>query len=40
MKIGLQLVDDFLTTYKADITDVDTAYESLGVIDGEIQPSR
>lgn len=38
MKIGLQLVDDFLTTYKANIADVDTAYESLGVIDGEIQP--
>lgn len=38
MKIGLQLVDDFMATYKDAIDDIDEGYAYLGVIDGEIQP--
>ncbi|WP_251943398.1 HAD family hydrolase [Staphylococcus sp. Marseille-Q5304] len=38
MKIGLQLVDDFMDEYRENINDVDRAYRQLGVIDGEIQP--
>ncbi|MDV3053764.1 HAD family hydrolase [Staphylococcus ureilyticus] len=38
MKIGLQLVDDFMETYKDAIDDIDEGYAYLGVIDGEIQP--
>lgn len=38
MKIGLQLVDDFMETYKDAIDDIDEGYTYLGVIDGEIQP--
>ncbi|MEB7852454.1 HAD family hydrolase [Staphylococcus equorum] len=38
MKIGLQLVDDFMEAYKDDIHDIDTAYKHLGIVDGEIQP--
>lgn len=38
MKIGLQLVDDFMEAYKDDIHDIDAAYKHLGIVDGEIQP--
>ncbi|MDW4381184.1 HAD family hydrolase [Staphylococcus saprophyticus] len=38
MKIGLQLVDDFMEAYDQDIDDKSAAYEHLGVVDGEIQP--
>lgn len=38
MKIGLQLVDDFMETYKDSIADIDGSYAYLGIIDGEIQP--
>ena len=38
MKIGLQLVDDFMETYKDSIADIDESYAYLGIIDGEIQP--
>lgn len=37
MTIGLQLADDFIERYKGTITDVDAAYERLGIRDGEIQ---
>lgn len=38
MKIGLQLVDDFMEKYDQDIDDKSAAYAHLGVVDGEIQP--
>ncbi|OEL03431.1 HAD family hydrolase [Staphylococcus succinus] len=38
MKIGVQLVEDFMTTYQEDIKDVEAGYVYLGIIDGEIQP--
>lgn len=38
MKIGLQLVDDFMEKYDQDIDDKSVAYAHLGVVDGEIQP--
>ncbi|PHK50527.1 HAD family hydrolase [Staphylococcus edaphicus] len=38
MKIGLQLVDDFMERYEHDIDDKLAAYAYLGVVDGEIQP--
>ncbi|WP_419744312.1 HAD family hydrolase [Staphylococcus sp. LKG3-1] len=38
MKIGLQLVDDFMEAYDQDIDDKSVAYAHLGVVDGEIQP--
>ena len=38
MKIGLQLVEDFMEKYKEDINNIDESYAYLGVVDGEIQP--
>lgn len=38
MKIGLQLVDDFMEVYQNEIGDREAAYAYLGVVDGEIQP--
>lgn len=38
MKIGLQLVDDFMEVYEDEIADREAAYAYLGVVDGEIQP--
>lgn len=38
MKIGLQLVEDFMDEYDQAIDDKSAAYAHLGVIDGEIQP--
>ena len=38
MKIGLQLVDDFMEAYDQDIDDKSAAYAHLSVVDGEIQP--
>lgn len=38
MKIGLQLVDDFMEVYEDEIADREVAYAYLGVVDGEIQP--
>lgn len=38
MKIGLQLVDDFMEVYQDEIGDREAAYAYLGVVDGEIQP--
>ncbi|MGW7910896.1 HAD family hydrolase [Staphylococcus xylosus] len=38
MKIGLQLVDDFMEVYQDEIGDRKAAYAHLGVVDGEIQP--
>ncbi|WP_436961040.1 HAD family hydrolase [Staphylococcus xylosus] len=38
MKIGLQLVDDFMEVYQDEIGDRETAYAHLGVVNGEIQP--
>ncbi|MEP9851126.1 HAD family hydrolase [Staphylococcus aureus] len=38
MKIGLQLVDDFMEKYSDAINDIEAAYEYLGVVNGEIQP--
>lgn len=38
MKIGLQLVEDFIEKYKEDINNIDESYAYLGVVDGEIQP--
>lgn len=37
MKIGLQLVDDFMTQYESAISDVTDAYRQLGIVDNEIQ---
>lgn len=38
VKIGLQLVDDFMEVYEDEIADREAAYAYLGVVDGEIQP--
>ncbi|MGY0469147.1 HAD family hydrolase [Staphylococcus xylosus] len=38
MKIGLQLVDDFMEVYQDEIGDREAAYAHLGVVNGEIQP--
>ena len=38
VKIGLQLVEDFMEKYKEDINNIDESYAYLGVVDGEIQP--
>ncbi|NWK83581.1 HAD family hydrolase [Staphylococcus sp. GSSP0090] len=38
MKIGLQLVEDFMDEYDQAIDDKPAAYAHLGVVDGEIQP--
>ncbi|CEF19684.1 Putative phosphatase [Staphylococcus xylosus] len=38
MKIGLQLVDDFMEVYQDEIGDREAAYVHLGVVNGEIQP--
>ncbi|WP_436862441.1 HAD family hydrolase [Staphylococcus caeli] len=38
MKIGLQLVDDFMETYEHSIEDKSAAYAHLGVVDDEILP--
>ncbi|EJY96232.1 phosphatase [Staphylococcus arlettae CVD059] len=37
MKIGLQLVDDFMTQYESAIGDVTEAYKRLGIVNNEIQ---
>ncbi|RBA03762.1 HAD family hydrolase [Staphylococcus arlettae] len=40
MKIGLQLVDDFMTQYESAIGDVTEAYKRLGIVNNEIQQGR
>ncbi|MEB6066085.1 HAD family hydrolase [Staphylococcus arlettae] len=37
MKIGLQLVDDFMIQYESAIGDVTEAYKRLGIVNNEIQ---
>ncbi|MCU5746643.1 HAD family hydrolase [Staphylococcus sp. SQ8-PEA] len=37
-RIGMQLVDDFITEYRHDINDINEAYRALGIIEGKIQP--
>ena len=38
MKIGFQLVDDFIDAYREAIRDPEAVYHAFGVKDGEIQP--